>query len=1181
MKKKIEQILNGNFEYNHPELLFSKEKLEIKIKAGTTAQGELYLGTENNDKIQGYVTSSDRRFVPGNSRFSGTTVRLPYGIDAAGMQPGDVCSGWLCITSGIGEYKLPFVIEAVRDEIISSIGKVSDLKSFCKIAEKDFREAYQLFTDKDFYIVLKNADKKQKALYAGLSKQPVTYQHLEEFLISLKEKEPVSISLKTLASEFYNVEEDMQESFEVHRSGKGHLRLEIETRGEFLESERHVITDEDFIGSSVQIRYLVHADKLKKDNYIGEIIVRSPYQELKYHVLASKASRIHIDVHREEKKHKLALVKDYLEYQKGKIDFQKWKENSVYELNQLRESGCEYPEYQFLEAYIDHLDGKDEDAKKILKKYRGKEFARDELEAAGTYLYLCTVTGLYRDRGQAVWKLQNFFRQQEDSFQLLWLLLQLDSTYRTSPSRVLFMMEELYERGCCSPLLYMEAWRMVSEEVSLLHRLTPFWIQVFCFAGKHDLLTEELVMRMAYLSGYEKHYYGSLYKALVAGYEKYESDDILEAICKYIMKGEPRKPIYFRWFSLAVGRGLRITRLFEYYVETMDISYRRQLPKPLLMYFAYNDNSLGDARKAYVYASVVAYKEKDPKTYENYKDCMERFARRKIRDGQIDENYAILYQEFLLNPFSREEGETVAPIFFTHRLYCDDSKIRQVIVRHSQFAEEETYPCNKGIAYPRIYTDDAVILFQDDKQRRYVATVPYNLTKLIDENPAVEDFLKLGVKEPGLLLHYCEAAELTSDNLEYFQALADLPECTEEYRNSVRRQILDFYAAKVHGQELERYLEKMDFRQYAMVDRTTLLEVLITRRMFRQAMVIVEEFGYEGLDLSCLLKLTSRMILKSDMAEDDELLALASEVFRKGKYDEVILHYLMLYRFGPMDELLSIWKSARGFEMDTYELEERILSLLIFTSDYRKEGENVLESYVRQSGKERIIGAYLTQISYGVFVLEYKMSSFVRSRLEYAFTNKWPLNIICRLALLQEISREKDPKPEYVGIAQSILEECAKNHLKFAFFRRLSPELLDQYQLDDKTFVECHAEPGAKVTLFYKLDTGIGGETEYQCEPLKEMYEGIFVRTFTLFYGETLQYYFQIDKDNKTKKTQERLVTMKKIEGTSGSKYQMLNQILSARRLDKVKEVTDSLRDYLRQEQYVKTMFTIDKESRK
>ena len=474
-----------------------------------------------------------------------------------------------------------------------------------------------------------------------------------------------------------------------------------------------------------------------------------------------------------------------------------------------------------------------------------------------------------------------------------------------------------------------------------------------------------------------------------------------------------------------------------------------------------------------------------------------------------------------------------------------------------------------------------VILFQDDKQRRYVSTIPYNLTKLTDESKAVPELLELGVRERGLLLYYCESTTLNADNLEYFQSLAELEDCTEEYRNSVRKQILDYYAANVQDQKLDKYLEKMDFRQYAQVDRTTLLEVLITRRMFRQAMVIVEEFGYEGLDLSCLLKMTSRMILKSDMAEDDELLALASEVYRKGKYDEVILHYLMLYRFGPLDELISIWKSARGFEMDTYDLEERILSLLIFTEDYRKEGEAVLESYVKQSGKERITGAYLTLVSYGVFVREYTMSTFIRSRLEYAFTSKWPVNLICRLALLQEISREKDPKPEYVGIAQSILEECAKENLKFAFFRKLSPELLSPYQLDDKTFVECRAVPGAKVTLFYRLDTGLGAETAYKCEPLKEMYQGIFVRTFTLFYGETLQYYFQIDEGDKdnTKKTSERSVSMKKVEGASGSKYQMLNQMLSARRLDKMQEVTDSLKDYLRQEQYVKNMFSIEKES--
>lgn len=1181
MKRKIEQILNGKFRYEQPELLFSKEKLEIKVEAGGTVQGEVYFGTENNDRIQGYITSSNRRFVPGSSQFVGTTIRLPYGVDGVGMKPGAVISGWLCITSDVGEYKLPFKIEATKDEVRSSVGEVHDMDAFCEIAKKDFREAHHLFKENTFSVMMKDADKKQKAFYAGFSKPPATYQYLEEFLIGLKQKEPVALSLKTSSIEFYNVKESMQESFTIYRSGWGHLRLEIETRGGFLEPEKHVITEDDFIGSSVKINYLVHADRLGAGNQFGQILVKGPYQELDYHVTASAGSHSRIDIHREEKKHKLALVREYLEYCEGKINLKTWVHSSGFELNQLKEAGCEYPEYQFCEAYFAHIQGKEEIAKEILKNYHGKEFTRDELELAGTYLYLCTVTGLYRDKEQAVWKLNNFYRQKEDSFLLLWLLLRLDHTYQNSPSRTLFMLEELYEKGCSSPLLYQEAWKLISGDVTLLHRLSPFWMQVFCYAGRAGLLTEELVMRMAYLSAYEKRFYGSLYRALEAGYRKFPSDDVLEAICKYIMKGNPRRPVYFEWFSLAVSRGLRLTRLFEYYVETMDVSYRRQLPRPLLMYFAYNDNSLGDAHKAYVYASVIAYKDKDPQTYENYKDSMEHFARRKVREGQMDENYAIIYQEFLFEPEVPEDGYAAAQQLFTYRLYCDDSRIRQVIICHSQLGEEEIYPCIQGIAYPRIYTEDAVILFEDDRQRRYAATIPYNLKKLTDERNAIEALLAIGVEETGLLLHYCESAEPNMDNLGYFQMLARSEICTEEYRNEIRKKILDFYASNMQGENLDQYLSKIDYRQYAQVDRTILLEILIARRMFRQAMAVIEEYGYEGLDLSSLLKMTSRMILKSDMSEDDELLALASEVYRQGKYDEVILHYLMLYRYGPVDELFDIWKSAKGFEMDTYELEERMLGLLLFTDDYRKEGEEILESYVHQSGKERMIGAYLTQVAYGTFVREYRMSPFVRSRLEYAFINKWPVNRICRLALLKEISREEDPKPEYVGIMQKILAECARDELKFAFFHKLPPELLAPYQLDDKTFAEFHAKPGAKVVLYYKLDTGIGTANEYKCEPLKEMYEGIFVRTFTLLYGETLQYYFCFTQDGKTVQTQERVVNMKKIEGASGSKYHMLNQILSARRLEKNAEVTENLREYLRQEQYVKNMFTIEKENGK
>ena len=66
MKKKIEELLNGKFEYEQPQLIFSEEKIEVTVKAGDVYRGELYFGTEDNRRIRGYITSSNRRVVPGN-----------------------------------------------------------------------------------------------------------------------------------------------------------------------------------------------------------------------------------------------------------------------------------------------------------------------------------------------------------------------------------------------------------------------------------------------------------------------------------------------------------------------------------------------------------------------------------------------------------------------------------------------------------------------------------------------------------------------------------------------------------------------------------------------------------------------------------------------------------------------------------------------------------------------------------------------------------------------------------------------------------------------------------------------------------------------------------------------------------------------------------------------------------
>ena len=134
MKKTIEELLSGNFRHEHPQLLFSQDKIEVTLKAGDVYKGELYFGTEDNQKIRGYITSSNRRVVPGTEKFSGTTVRLQYGIDGAGMHPGERHEGWLCFTTDIGEYKLPFLIQTEKAELKSAAGDVPDMDTFVNIA---------------------------------------------------------------------------------------------------------------------------------------------------------------------------------------------------------------------------------------------------------------------------------------------------------------------------------------------------------------------------------------------------------------------------------------------------------------------------------------------------------------------------------------------------------------------------------------------------------------------------------------------------------------------------------------------------------------------------------------------------------------------------------------------------------------------------------------------------------------------------------------------------------------------------------------------------------------------------------------------------------------------------------------------------------------------------------------
>ena len=90
-----------------------------------------------------------------------------------------------------------------------------------------------------------------------------------------------------------------------------------------------------------------------------------------------------------------------------------------------------------------------------------------------------------------------------------------------------------------------------------------------------------------------------------------------------------------------------------------------------------------------------------------------------------------MYREFCLNSKDEVIKRALGKVLFVHRLYCDDPKIRKVIVKHSAFGKEQVYTFNNHAAYLSIYTPDAGIVFEDDCQRRYIQNVDYNLQRYL------------------------------------------------------------------------------------------------------------------------------------------------------------------------------------------------------------------------------------------------------------------------------------------------------------------------------------------------------------------------------------------------------------------------------------------------------------------
>lgn len=1175
MKRRMEQLVNGRFEYEVPPLVVTEPEVTLTLDEGKNYRGELHAGAADGRKIKGYALSDHPRIVLAQDSFSGSACTIVYGIDTTGLTDGDTVCGSIVLGTGIEEKIISVTVNIKQRQIRSTAGEIRTLDDFAHLAARDFREAFSVFTGDSFAELMQQQEDGLRSLYQGLSRNPVTYQHLEEFLVAAGKKESVRISMEETKRKFYGVEVSTKDTLYLYKNTWGYVRMEVEVQGDFLEVDRTAITSENFIGSVCGLEYIIHRECLVNGRHYGRIILKNIHQTLVFDVEASA------DGVKTEKRdmgpvsHRIALMKEYLALRTHRMDYRSWYDSAWNHVNALKESGDNSTMLRFAQVFLYDTNEENALAMEILWGMQNGKYPLEGPEEQALFLFYQKKLNLIAPEHRSiVSRLTGFYRQKPESLLLLMLLIQEDDSYRVSLAKQLYAMERLYQMGCTSPFLYLSAYEILQKQEGQLRKMSRFMVQVLRFAQRQGIMREEILKRAAYLSGHLKSFDAGVYEFLSRGYDSFPSDEVLEAVCQLIMKGQPAQPEYFRWYSLAVEKEIRITRLYEYYIETMEGGFQGLLPQVIRVYFSYN-NGLSAQKKAFVYSNVIKNKDQDKNTWQSYRKAMEEFARIEVQKGRINEDYARIYREFLPMPQDNVSARAMAGVLFTHRIHCESRNIRRVIVCHPALRQEMAYPVSDKNAYIRVYGRESRIFLEDEKKRRFSVTVPYEDETLFDDEVLAKACGAFDVENPGLLLYLCgekeEDIQISEQKIGWYRQAEQSPSFTAGYRRMIRKKLLEYYWEHLGEAHVEEAVSELKDEEYAKVNKASAVELLTADGKYDRAFAIVEKYGFEKIADTCILRLASHMIMNREFQKDEGLLYMAGYIFGKGLYDEIVLRYLEQYYRGSVKRMCALWEKVRGFQLESYRLDERILTTAMYVRVWPEKGGQILESYITQTGRELVVRAYLTYLAIGYFMDGRPVEDRIFECMESILKRGWEMDDVCRLALLKYYSGQSvltEGQRENVSL---LLQQFQQKGLRFSFYQRFPAELTQMYQVEDRVFVEKRYPADSQVTICYRLEDS----AEWKCEPMRNMYQGIFVKEFLLFYGEKLEYYLICESKGKKETSEISEIYMTKSQDQGTSRYQMLNRILAAKTMGNQEETQKALREYMEKESLVKSCFSV------
>ena len=1180
MRARIGQIAAGRFNSTKPILAFSEETIDISVIEGRSEAGSFVIESTNQIKICGIVYSTNPRMECLNPHFEGEKVRIRYQFNSKGLTEGDACEGKFVIVCNQIEYSLSFCARITRLYAEASTGAVKSLDDFTRLAASNWDEAYHLFYNRNFLNTIPYGNVYERLTYEGFACARPSGQNMEEFLIGVNKKQPVSISVDKSEEIFMASKEPQSGCFTITKDNWGYTEIRLRTDCEFIKLSKPVLTLDDFIGKTYLYEYIIDASAMHAGRNFGRIYIDGVYQSFTIDITAGvrddDGSISDIAVTKDIKECMVGIMELYTSFRLKRIVTGVWANETISILNHLHALVPDEHMYELMKAQAFIINRQRQEAKWILDDFKHSNPDKKS-PIWGYYLYLMTL--LEREPSyidNMTHEVELIFYENPDSVLLFWVLLFLRDQYFDDSAGKLKDIKYWVLRGCSSPYLYIEAYYLISQDPYLIKELSVFELRILSWAVKKKALTKDLAGAIFEAVDLAGGFDNRVYELLTAAYEICPEAEYVGIICSYLIKGHKNDTCFHKWFELGIENKLRLTGLYESYLLTMDDRQISPVPKIIQMYFSF-DNKLPYRKLAVLYNNIIAAKETEPEVYHKYRKAMGRFAMDQAQLRHIDDNLAVLYEDMLELGFINEElSAAFSDIIYTHKLIVFDKRIVRAIIYQNEMKEPQIVPVTDQCAYFELFSNDYVILFEDSRGYRYVKSISYRLQRLMDAEKYLDRCISLSPDRPQYIVshfkHVRDYSDFTKDDLKLFKPVFYSESFSDSYKAVMGYRILKYCQLHDYEDYVRPFLQSINFDTLQKDARKYLIDMLVANRLYEKAYDMSMEYGIDMLAAASQVVLCENA-LKVQHVDDDFMVQLAISAFKTGKYSDLVLKYLCENYTGPTDELINLWHAADKFSISSMKLDERILEQGIYTQIEPEKISDIFMEYYKRAGNEKLILAYISLVAHGYLHSGGCKADFIFDIIEKRFIGNRTLNDACQLALLKHFAEKTDITQAELEIEDTLLKYYIYNNMYFDFFARLDYRLLEKYFLYDKAFLQYESTPGTHVVLHYSRDED--GE-EFNSEDMVEMYDGIYVKTFVIFFGELIRYYITEEHDNSIEVKESNRLTCNNIPGDNDhSRYNLINEMIISDTLSDETTLKSNIDEYKRLDAATKQLFKL------